>query len=155
MKRILATRQQSAPQEAGYRRSFASLKTGGLLCAYGYTASVNAHQSLLSLLMSLMRVYLGKSVLRWLPGGKRIRVYSINATRVRHPAWFKEDLERLFDLLAAGAIRPRICERISFDQVPDAHRRLEDGGLDGKLVLCPDLPSRQASSTPAQTATSL
>jgi len=58
--------------------------------------------------------------------------------RARHPAWFLEDLERLFSLLASGAIRPRIAGRLSFDEVPEAHRRLEEGGLDGKLVLCPE-----------------
>jgi NADPH:quinone reductase len=35
-----------------------------------------------------------------------------------------------------------VAERISFDDVAEAHRRLEAGGLEGKLVLCPDLPSR-------------
>jgi D-arabinose 1-dehydrogenase-like Zn-dependent alcohol dehydrogenase len=40
-------------------------------------------------------------------------------------------------MLATHAIRPRVAERISFDEVPEAHRRLEQGGLDGKLVLCP------------------
>jgi len=63
--------------------------------------------------------------------------------RARHPTWFKEDLERLFGLLATGAIRPHVADRISFDEVPEAHRRLEAGGLDGKLVLCPDLASRR------------
>jgi NADPH:quinone reductase len=128
--------------EDGYRRSFASLKPGGLLCAYGYTASVQVQRRLVGLLISLAHVYLRRSVLRWLPGGKRVRVYSINAMRARHPAWFKEDLQRLFDLLATRAIRPRIAERISFEDVITAHRRLEAGGLDGKLVLCPDVASR-------------
>ena len=41
------------------------------------------------------------------------------------------------------AIQPRVAERISLDEVAEAHRRLEDGGLEGKLVLCPDLPSRR------------
>ena len=54
--------------------------------------------------------------------------------RARHPAWFREDLERLFGLLATRAIRPRVAERISFDEVAEVHRRLEAGGLDGKLV---------------------
>ena len=80
--------------------------------------------------------------LSWLPGGKHIRVYSINAMRARHPAWFGEDLERLFGLLATGAIRPRVAERISFDEVAEAHRRLEAGSLDGRFVLCPDLFAR-------------
>jgi len=77
-----------------------------------------------------------------LPGGKYLYLYSINAMRALHPAWFREDLERLFDLLANGAIRPRVAERISFEEIAEAHRRLEAGGLDGRLVLCPDLPSR-------------
>jgi NADPH:quinone reductase len=38
------------------------------------------------------------------------------------------DLERLFGLLATRAIRPRVAERISFDEVAEAHRRLEAGG---------------------------
>ena len=125
--------------EEGYRRSFAALKRGGLLCAYGYSAGVQAQRRMLTMLMWIARLYLW----RWLPGGKRARFYSINAMRARHPAWFREDLQRLFGLLATRAIRPRVADRISFDQVAEAHRRLEAGGLDGKLVLCPDLPSRR------------
>ena len=125
--------------EDGYRRSFAALKPGGLLCAYGYSAGVQAQRRMLTMLMWVARLYLW----RWLPGGKRVRIYSINAMRARHPAWFREDLERLFGLLAGGAIRPRVAERISFDDVAEAHRRLETGGLQGKLVLCPDLPPRR------------
>jgi NADPH:quinone reductase-like Zn-dependent oxidoreductase len=129
--------------EDGYRRSGAALKSGGLLCVYGYSAGVQPQRRLLGILTWLARVYLWRRLLSWLPGGKRIRLYSINAMRARHPAWFKEDLERLLGLLASGAIRPRVAERISFDEIAEAHRRLEAGGLDGKLVLCPDLPARR------------
>ena len=125
--------------EEGYRRSFAALKPGGLLLAIGFSAAVQAQQRMRSILMSIARIYLW----RFLPGGKHARFYSINAMRARHPAWFREDLERLFGLLANGVIRPRVAERISFDEVAEAHRRLEAGGLQGKLVLCPDLPSRR------------
>jgi NADPH:quinone reductase len=134
--------------EDGYRRSFAALKRGGLLCAYGYTAGVQPHRRLFSLLLWSARVYLWRRLLSSLPGGKRLRVYSINVMRARHPEWFREDLERLFGLLATGAIRPRLAERISFDGVTEAHRRLEAGGLDGKLVLCPDLPARRDGVPP-------
>jgi NADPH:quinone reductase-like Zn-dependent oxidoreductase len=126
--------------EDSYRRSFAALKRGGLLCVYGYTARVEAKRRLLTMLLWMTGVYLGRWLLSWLPGGKRIRIYSINLMRARHPAWFREDLERLFGLLATRAIRPRVAERISFEEVAAAHRRLEAGGLEGKLVLCPDLP---------------
>jgi NADPH:quinone reductase-like Zn-dependent oxidoreductase len=123
--------------EDGYRRSYAALARGGLLCAIGFSASVQAQRRMLPIVMEIARLYLW----RLLPGGKRARFYSVNAMRARHPTWFKEDLERLFGLLATGAIRPRVAERISFDEVAEAHRRLEAGGLEGKLVLCPDLAS--------------
>ena len=130
--------------EDGYRRSFAALKPGGLLLAIGFSASVQAQQRMRTIVMSIARMYLW----RFLPGGKHARFYSINVMRARHPAWFREDLERLFGLLATGAIRPRVAERISFDEVAEAHRRLEAGGLEGKLVLCPDLPSRRDRMPP-------
>ena len=121
--------------EDGYRRSFAALRRGGLLIAIGYSAGVQARRSMTAVLMRIARLYLW----RWMPGGKRARFYSINVMRARHPDWFREDLERLFAMLAKGTIRPRVADRISFDEVAEAHRRLEQGGLDGKLVLCPDL----------------
>jgi len=130
--------------EDGYRRSFAALKPGGLLLAIGFSASVQAQQRMRTIVMSIARMYLW----RFLPGRKHARFYSINVMRARHPAWFREDLERLFGLLATGAIRPRVAERISFDEVAEAHRRLEAGGLEGKLVLCPDLPSRRDRVAP-------
>jgi NADPH:quinone reductase-like Zn-dependent oxidoreductase len=121
--------------EDAFRRSLAALGPDGLLVAYGYSAGVQAGHSMLPLMGWVARLYLW----RWLPGGKRAFFYSINVLRALHPAWFQEDLARLFDLLASGAIRPRVAERISFEQVARAHRRLEEGGLDGKLVLCPEL----------------
>jgi NADPH2:quinone reductase len=130
--------------EDGGRRSLAALKRGGQLCAYGYTAAVQARRRMSTILTSMARLYLS----RWLPGGKRVRFYSINAMRARHPAWFREDLARLFELLATRAIRPRVAERISFDEVAEAHRSLETGGLEGKLVLCPDLPARRDRAPP-------
>ena len=130
--------------EDGYRRSFAALKPGGLLCAYGYSAGVQEHRRMLTIFMWIARLYLW----RWLPSGKRGAFYSINMMRAQHSAWFREDLERLFGLLANGTIHPRVSERISFDEVAEAHRRLETGGLDGKVVLCPGLPSRHDQELP-------
>ena len=121
--------------EEGYRRSLAALKRGGLLVAIGYSAAVQADRRMIAMLMEIGRLYLWNLV-----SGKRARFYSINVMRARHPRWFREDLERLFDLLANGAIHPRIARRISFEEVAEAHRQLEEGGIEGKLVLCPDPP---------------
>jgi hypothetical protein len=66
-----------------------------LLLAIGFSAGVQAQQGMRTILMSIARMYLW----RFLPGGKHVRFYSINAMRARHPTWFHEDLERLFGLL--------------------------------------------------------
>src|SRR5262249_10951514 len=44
--------------EDGYRRSFAALRPGGLLLAYGYSAGVRAQQSMPTNLMWIARLYL-------------------------------------------------------------------------------------------------
>lgn len=119
--------------EDGYRRSFAALRRGGLLVAIGYSAGAQAKQGMVATLAKIARMYLWG----WMPGGKRTRFYSINVMRAQHPEWFKQDLAYLFELLKEGRIQPRVAERITFDQVGEAHRRLETGGLEGKLVLCP------------------
>jgi NADPH2:quinone reductase len=126
--------------EDGYRRSFEALGRGGLLVAYGYSAGVQANRGMLAMLMWIARLYFW----RWLPGSGRASFYSINLMRARKPAWFRSDLEQLFDLLKTGVIRPRVAERIAFADVAGAHRRIEAGGLEGKLVLCPDLAARRA-----------
>jgi NADPH:quinone reductase-like Zn-dependent oxidoreductase len=128
--------------ERGFRRSFDALKRGGLVCAYGYSARVQGHRHLRTLLPWLASLYLWRKLWSISPGGRRLRLYSINLMRALHPAWFQEDLARLLGMLADRAISPRGAERISFEELVEAHRRLEAGGLEGKLVLCPDLASR-------------
>jgi len=123
--------------EDRYRRAFAALRPGGVLCIYGYSASVRPGQRLGGLLAQLVTVYAWRQLLAWQPGGKHVRVYSINLMRARHPAWFRDDLEALFRLLAAGAIAPRIAGRVPMEKIVEAYRQIEAGGLDGKLVLCP------------------
>jgi NADPH:quinone reductase-like Zn-dependent oxidoreductase len=135
--------------EGDFERAFAALKPGGLICAYGYTARMQAQKTLLSTLLWLGRVYVWRSLWGALQGGKRIRPYSINLMRAQRPGWFKEDLGRLLVLLASGKVRPRIARRISFAEVAEAHRRLENGGLEGKLVLCPELQTRVSEARPA------
>ncbi len=125
--------------EDDYRRAFEAVKPGGLVCIYGYTAAVQARRGLLATFAWITRVYARRKLMSFLPNGKKLRVYSINAMRATHLPWFKEDLGKLFALLAERAIAPRVAERIGFDQVAEAHRRLEAGGLDGKLVLCPEV----------------
>lgn len=119
--------------EDGFRRAWSAVKRGGRLSAYGFTAALD--RSTATMGAWLARLYLWNA----LPNGKRASFYSIGAMRARHPEWFRADLKLLFAMLAARTIAPRVAERISFEGVADAHRRLDAGGLEGKVVLCPDL----------------
>ncbi len=119
--------------EQGFVRSWASLKKGGMLCAFGFTSAVRRGTGLMTMACWLLRLHLWN----WLPNGRAARFYSIMALRKRQPDWYQADLQKLFGLLAGKVIRPRIAERIGLDDVATAHRKLEAGGLTGKIILCP------------------
>jgi NADPH:quinone reductase-like Zn-dependent oxidoreductase len=50
-------------------------------------------------------------------------------------AWYRETLTELFDLLAAGKIKPVVAERIPLAEAARAHELLERGRYAGKVVL--------------------
>jgi NADPH:quinone reductase-like Zn-dependent oxidoreductase len=58
--------------EDGCRRSYAALERGGLLCAIGFSASVQAQCRMLPIMIEIARLYLW----RLLPGGKRACFYT-------------------------------------------------------------------------------
>jgi NADPH:quinone reductase-like Zn-dependent oxidoreductase len=118
--------------EHGFSRSWACVKRGGTLCAFGFSDSVRRGGSLVGLGLVLLRLQLWNTF-----GHAHARLYSVADVRKAHPEWFREDLERLFELLSKRAIRPRVAERIGLAGVPGAHRRVEAGHLDGKIVVCP------------------
>ena len=131
--------------EQGFARSWARLKKGGTLCAFGFTSAVRRGTGLMTMACWLLRLHLWN----WLPNGRAARFYSIMALRKRQPEWYRADLQKLFELLAVKAIRPRIAERIGLEGVADAHRQLEAGGLTGKIVICPweSVPGRSPKAS--------
>jgi NADPH2:quinone reductase len=73
-----------------------------------------------------------------LPGRKRIVPYSIQTLKRLKPAWFRDDLIALLDLLRRRAIQPLIAQRFPLAQARRAHELLQEGGVIGKIVLVPD-----------------
>ena len=70
-----------------------------------------------------------------IPGEKRITTYSIQWLKRLRPAWYREDLIALLELLRQGEIKPIIAERIPLDEVVRAHELLGSGAVTGKIVL--------------------
>ena len=72
----------------------------------------------------------------WLsPGRKRVVTYSIQWLKRLRPAWFRQDLIALFDLLRQQKIKPIIAQRFPLPEARHAHELLGKGGVTGKLVL--------------------
>ena len=69
------------------------------------------------------------------PDNKRITTYSIQWLKRLRPAWYREDLIALLELLRQGKIEPIIAERIPLDEVARAHELLGSGAVMGKIVL--------------------
>ncbi len=61
--------------------------------------------------------------------------YSIQWLKRLKPAWFRQDLIALFDLLQQQKIMPLIAQRFPFAEARQAHELLGIGGVIGKIVL--------------------
>jgi NADPH2:quinone reductase len=72
-----------------------------------------------------------------LPGRKRVVPYSIQTLKRLRPAWFREDLITLLELLRARRIEPLIARRFPLAEARQAQELLGKGGVAGKIVLVP------------------
>src|SRR5205085_10452395 len=122
-------------------RSRKTLRLGGKVIAYGITSSLRGgrlpsgqtgrrHRFRA---ISMFGVYVAGAWL--LPGRKRVLPYSIQWLKRLRPAWFRQDLAALFDLLQQQKIRPLIAQRFSLAEARRAHEVLGKGGVTGKIVL--------------------
>jgi NADPH:quinone reductase-like Zn-dependent oxidoreductase len=70
-----------------------------------------------------------------LPGRKRVVPYSIQTLKRVQPAWFREDLATLFELLRQRKLEPVIARRFPLAEARQAQELLGKGGVTGKIVL--------------------
>jgi NADPH2:quinone reductase len=124
-------------------RSREALRPGGRVVAYGLTGSLRGGRLASGRSGSRHRfreaAILGVYVVRsWLlPGRKRLVPYSIQTLKRLKPAWFREDLIALLDLLQNQKIKPIIAQRFPLAEARHAHELLGKGGVTGKIVLVP------------------
>jgi len=120
--------------EQGFARAWRAVGARAHLSTFGISAAIQGD-------IPFVRVGLWFAKLwAWnhFAGGRSTSFYSITTMRRQHPDWFRADLAELLKLAREGAIRPRVRDRIGFDGIAEAHRRLERGGCEGKIVLLPN-----------------
>lgn len=111
------------------------VRKGGTVVAYGFydTANRGAH-----IILDVFAQYLRLALWSLPPRRKHVAFYDIRPQQRKHPDWFRDDLMALFDLLAAGRLRPVIAARLPLDDVVKAHQLVEHADVQGKLVLIPN-----------------
>jgi NADPH:quinone reductase-like Zn-dependent oxidoreductase len=111
-------------------RSYRTLRRGGRLVSFGMAATSKAGVRVIP--FSLLMVIL----LKLMPDGKQASMSpNLAEFAPAHIDWYHETLAELFDLTAAGKIKPVVAERIPLAEAARAHERLERGGYAGKVVL--------------------
>jgi NADPH:quinone reductase-like Zn-dependent oxidoreductase len=108
------------------RECIRATRKGGVVIGYGFVATGGIPGTLRGLAALLLGTRLA---------GRRGAVYGITALYRKDRRPFKEDLPRLFDLLAARRIQPRIAARLPLLAGREGERLLEAGGVAGKIVL--------------------
>lgn len=111
---------------AQLRECIRATRKGGPVVWYGFMAATT--------LPAVARNYFDLVVGARLRG-RRGAFYGITALYRKDPQPFREDLPKLFALLQARTIAPRIAARLPLAEARAANERLERGGVDGKLVL--------------------
>jgi NADPH:quinone reductase-like Zn-dependent oxidoreductase len=112
-----------------FKRSFKSLKVGGTLVPYGFYNQAMGRGG------NVAMDYMSIALWNILPNDRKATFYSIGDLRKKNPAWFKEDLNSLFDLLKDGRIKPSIERRMKLDQAKQAHELFEQAAVKGRIVL--------------------
>jgi NADPH:quinone reductase-like Zn-dependent oxidoreductase len=134
-------------------RSRKALRPGGTVVAYGLTGSLRGGRLASGRsgsrhrfrAIAIFGLYIAGG---WLfPGRKRVVPYSIQWLKRLRPAWFRQDLIALFDLLRQQQIKPLIAQRFPLAEARQAHELLGTGGVTGKIVLVCDETSRESGAT--------
>jgi NADPH2:quinone reductase len=118
-------------------RSRSALRAGGKVVVYGLTSSLNEGRlSGPRTRLNWMARYAAYIAGSWvLPGRKRVIPYSIQTLKRLRPAFFRQDLTALFDLLQQKKIKPLVAHRFPLVEARRAHELLGSEGVTGKIVL--------------------
>ena len=120
----------------------ARLAPGGRLVALGFSAAFrkayrtgDASPGLFARLRFAFDFLRIKALSLRSGASRRVTFYDISGRRTRHPQDFEDDLSALFSLLEAGRIAPRIQHVFGLEEAVEAHRLIESGQVEGRLVL--------------------
>ncbi|GAA1650368.1 alcohol dehydrogenase catalytic domain-containing protein [Actinoplanes couchii] len=113
-------------------RSRRATQRSGVVVSYGFSFAVGAGYSKAGALTRTI----GALVRAKLSPGARVAMHVVERAVDRDTAGFRADMTALVEQLRAGALKPEVTT-LPLDRAAEAHRRLENREVDGKLVLIP------------------
>ncbi|MTD54726.1 zinc-binding dehydrogenase [Amycolatopsis pithecellobii] len=113
-------------------RSRRTTKRSGVVVSYGFSFAIGAGYSKVGAMVRTV----GALVRAKLTPGARVVVHTVERAVDKDPAGFRADMTALVELLRAGTLKPEVTT-LPLDQAAEAHRRLENREVEGKLVLIP------------------
>jgi NADPH2:quinone reductase len=127
---------------AHLKRSFQTLRAGGLLVSTASTAPVWGQAGVPEVLLGLLRL----PVWNALPNKRSTLLFDIVALNNKNPTWYTEDLKVLMGYLAEGEIAPVIARRMPLVEARQAQELILGAKVKGKIVLICDGPIEIAES---------
>ncbi|HEX7303391.1 zinc-binding dehydrogenase [Lentzea sp.] len=113
-------------------RSRRATAPSGVVVSYGFSFATGAGYSRTGALARTIGALLRAK----LTPGPRVVLHTVARAVDEDPAGFRADMAALVEQLAAGAIEPEVVT-LPLEQAAEAHRRLENREVEGKLVLLP------------------
>ncbi|QRO00465.1 zinc-binding dehydrogenase [Archangium violaceum] len=114
-----------------------AVRKGGQVVSYGFTSAVGRDGSSdnLGTFLGMASLFVGTRL-----RGRRSAFYGITQLYREDPKPFREDLPRLFELLAERKVEPLIAHRLPLLSGRAGQELLERGGVRGKIVLLRAVP---------------
>ncbi|TZG27837.1 zinc-binding dehydrogenase [Sphingomonas montanisoli] len=122
-----------------WKTSWRSLAKGGVLVGYGAQGFVDGEGSVASVIWGFVLLNAIWPKLGRIDGSTRTATfYNILLRRRSHPDEYRADMIELFDLIASVKVpAPHVQEVLPLSAAAEAHKRIAQGGLTGRLVLKP------------------
>jgi NADPH:quinone reductase-like Zn-dependent oxidoreductase len=120
-----------------WRRSFATLRAGGVMICYGASATTDGGRRSI---WNILRLLVGTpyyTPLSFLTSSLGVRGFNVTLWKRSRPGLYRADLARLLEMLADGAIAPVIAARLPLERAAEAHAMLNGSSVSGKIILQP------------------
>lgn len=120
-------------------RSLKTMRAGGRLVVYGFQTGHSRHWRDLPRVVAELLLRTRFDPMKAADSNQGVFAFNVATLKRQRPMWHHEDLTTLFELLIQNKIRPIVADRLPLSRAAEAHQRLEQSAVVGKLVLIPSM----------------